>query len=67
MSDVDLLGSATAVLLWEIREANIREFLPQRHNGRLKVYPATPSLIKILFGCDPESKPQPELDYLGLL
>jgi hypothetical protein len=27
-SNVDLLGSATAVLLWEIWEANMREFLP---------------------------------------
>jgi hypothetical protein len=45
----------------------MREYLPQRHFGRLKVHPATPSLIEILFGCEPENEPQPELDDLDFM
>jgi hypothetical protein len=69
MSDINMLGSVTAVALWQIREANMRKLLPQRHVGRLKVDPSTPSLIEIMFGCEPDSEnePQPESTYLDFM
>jgi hypothetical protein len=61
--DIDLLGSATTAKLWQVREANMRESLPQsRRGGRRPMYHPTTALIRTEFGCERKVSLEYDLD-----